>query len=201
GRQKGGRHGGPPSPGETTGGCFLGPALAPHSPLIIREPHPQGTHVMRREDPETRLAAEGATLWEPGAEARARATLTRYMAWLGSARGLSFDSYEALWRWSVTDLEEFWGTIWEFCGIKARRPYGRVLPERRVFDAKWCPGAELNYAEHALARRDGHPAVVSKSEDRPPVTLTYAELAQQVAAVAAALRGLGVRRGDRVVAY
>jgi acetoacetyl-CoA synthetase len=156
---------------------------------------------MRREDPIARPAVEGATLWEPPPEARARATLTRYLAWLGSARGLSFDSYDALWRWSVTDLEAFWGSIWEFCGIKAHRPYRRVLPERRVFNAKWCSGAELNYAEHALGRRDGHPAVLFRSEDRPPATLTYAELAQQVAAVAAALRRLGVRRGDRVVAY
>jgi acetoacetyl-CoA synthetase len=156
---------------------------------------------MRRDDPKTRPVAEGAPLWEPSAEARARATLTRYLEWLKTARGLTFDSYDALWQWSVTDLEGFWGTIWEFCGIKAYRPYRRILSERRVYDAKWCPGAEVNYAEHALGRRDGHPAVVFRSEDRTSVTLTYAELAQQVAAVAAALRRLGVRRGDRVVAY
>ncbi len=144
---------------------------------------------------------EGTTLWEPSAEARARATLTRYLDWLKTARGLTFGSYDALWQWSVTDLEGFWGSFWEFCGIKASRPYRRVLAERRVFDAKWCPGAELNYAEHALARLDDREAVVFRSEDRTPVTLTYAEVAQQVAAVAAALRSLGVRRGDRVVAY
>src|SRR5690349_20757569 len=98
---------------------------------------------MRRDDPRTRPVAEGAPLWEPSAEARARATLTRYLEWLKTARGLTFDSYDALWQWSVTDLEGFWGTIWEFCGIKAHRPYRRILSERRVFDAKWCPGAEV----------------------------------------------------------
>ncbi len=144
---------------------------------------------------------EGTLLWEPAAEDRARAAITRYMAWLASAKGLAFDSYDALWRWSVTDLEAFWATIWEFCGVRARRPYSRILAGRRVEGAEWAAGAELNYAEHALRRRDGHVAVLSRSEDRPPVALTYADLARQVAAVAAALRRMGVRRGDRVVAY
>jgi acetoacetyl-CoA synthetase len=156
---------------------------------------------MRRDETGTRPVAEGTPLWEPSAEVRARATLTRYLEWLKRARGLTFDSYEALWQWSVTDLEGFWGTIWEFFDIKARRPYRRVLAERRVFDAKWFPDAELNYAEHALARLDDREAVVFRSEDRAQVTLTYADLARQVAAIAQALRRLGVRRGDRVVAY
>ena len=154
---------------------------------------------MRRE--EAGPVAEGTILWEPRPEARARAALTRYMEWLKASRGLSFESYEALWQWSVTDLEGFWATFWEFCRIRAHRPYDRVLAERRVFDAKWFPGAELNYAEHALARLDDRTAVIFHSEGRPPVTLTYAGLGRQVAAVAAALKCLGVRRGDRVVAY
>jgi acetoacetyl-CoA synthetase len=145
--------------------------------------------------------AEGTLLWEPSASTRDRAAMTRYLGWLKAKRGLSFDSYDALWRWSVTDLEAFWATIWEFFGVVERRPYTRILAERRVFGAQWCPGAELNYAEHALRRRDDHPAVLFRSEAGPLVTLTYAELTRQVAAIAAALRRLGVRRGDRVVAY
>ena len=111
--------------------------------------------------------------------------------WLGQVLlGLAFESYDALWRWSVTDLPAFSASIWEFCGVRAHRPYTEVLPERRVFGARWFPGAELNYAEHALRRRDEHPAVVFASEDAPPQTITYAELYRQVRAVAAGLRRL-----------
>jgi acetoacetyl-CoA synthetase len=144
---------------------------------------------------------EGTVLWTPTPEQRARANITRYMSWLRETRGLAFESYEALWRWSVTDLEAFWASIWEFCGVRAHRPYERVLEDRRVFAARWFPGAALNYAEHALSRRDAHPALVFAAEGRAPATVTYAELAAKVAAVAAGLRRLGVRRGDRVVAY
>lgn len=127
--------------------------------------------------------------------------MARYLAWLQTHRGLTFESYDALWRWSVTDLEDFWATIWEFCDVRAHRPYDRILEERRVEHARWCPGALLNYAEHALVRRDGHPAVLFRSEDRPLATLTYADLICEVAAIAAALRRMGVGRGDRVAAY
>ncbi len=70
--------------------------------------------------------------------------------------------------------------------------------------ASWFPSAELSYAEHALARRDDHPALIARSETRGlehATTVTYRELARQVAAVRAGLVRLGVTRGDRVVAY
>ncbi|HEX4836127.1 MAG TPA: acetoacetate--CoA ligase, partial [bacterium] len=148
-----------------------------------------------------RSGAEGPVLWAPSERDTARANITRYLLWLKVQKGLAFDSYEALWRWSVTDLEGFWGSLWEFFAVKAHRPYTRVLGERRVFGAQWFPGAEVNYAEHALTRRDEHPAVLFRSEDRPLTTLAYGDLYRQAAAVAAALRRMGVRRGDRVVAY
>jgi acetoacetyl-CoA synthetase len=145
--------------------------------------------------------SEGTVLWQPSEEQKAQANITRYLRWLKEQKGLDFGSYDDLWTWSVTDLEGFWGSIWDFFGVKGHRPYTRVLAERRMPGAQWFAGAELNYAEHALQRRDDHPAVVFKSEVQPLSTLTYAELYRQVAAVAVGLRRLGVRRGDRVAAY
>ena len=50
-------------------------------------------------------------LWTPSAERVERATLTRYTRWLSESRGLTFPDYDALWRWSVDDLEGFWSSI------------------------------------------------------------------------------------------
>ncbi len=144
---------------------------------------------------------DSALLWEPTEQDRARANMTRYLTWLKDVKVRAFASYDELWRWSVTDPEGFWASIWEFFEVLAHRPYTRVLADRRVMGAQWFPGAELNYAEHALRRRDGHPAVLFRSEDRPLTRLTYADLYSQTAAVAASLRRLGVGRGDRVAAY
>ena len=144
------------------------------------------------------------TIWRPSEETIARANITRYLKWLARERGLSFTSYQELWQWSVTDLDAFWSSIWDHFRVRSSRRYERVLARDTMPGASWFPGAELNYAEHALARRDDHPALIARSETRGlenSTTVSYAELARQVAAVRAGLVRLGVARGDRVVAY
>ncbi|MPZ13860.1 MAG: acetoacetate--CoA ligase [Chloroflexi bacterium] len=144
---------------------------------------------------------EGTFLWQPSAERVAAASITRYMRWLRETRGLGFDSYDRLWAWSVTEIEAFWGSIWDYFEVQAHRTDTRVLSDRRMPGARWFPGAEINYAEHALRRRDDHVALLSRSEGGRGAALTYRELHRQVSAAAAGMRRLGVGRGDRVVGY
>lgn len=144
---------------------------------------------------------EGDLLWSPSEERKAQANITRYMAWLRESRGLGFSTYDELWRWSVDDLEAFWGSVWEYFGVRAHRPYERALADRSMPGARWFTGAEINYAEHALRRRDGHVALLYRNEDGAGGEVTYAELGRRVASVSAGLRRLGVGRGDRVAAY
>ena len=147
-------------------------------------------------------AAEPEKLWEPPAELVERARMTEYMRWLAAERGLDFDGYEDLWRWSVTDLEGFWSSIWDFFEVRADGGYDRVLSSHEMPGAEWFAGTRLNYAEHAFAGvDDAEPAILHASELRDLDELSWGELRAQVAAVAAGLRGLGVERGDRVVAY
>ena len=145
---------------------------------------------------------EGALLWEPKEEFKQSTNISRYMRWLENEKGQRFEDYGSLWEWSVTDLEGFWTSVWEFCGVEAREPYTRALADRKMPGARWFEGAELNYAEHAFRNaRPDEPAVIHRSELRPLDTLTWRELRNQVASLAAGLRSLGVERGDRVVAY
>ena len=148
-----------------------------------------------------RRIAEADLLWEPSEERKSRANITRYLRWLEQSRGLTFSSYHDLWQWSVTDLEGFWASIWDFFEIKAYQPYTRVLANRQLPGARWFTGARLNYAEHSLRGRDDHPALQYRSETRPMGSMTYGELRHEVSLVAAGLRRLGVGKGDRVVAY
>jgi len=147
-------------------------------------------------------AAAPEKLWEPPAELVERARMTEYMRWLAAERGLGFDGYDELWRWSVDDVEGFWSSIWGFFGVKADGGYDRVLSTHEMPGAEWFVGTSLNYAEHAFAGKDdAETAILHASELRELDELTWGELRTQVAAVAAGLRGLGVERGDRVVAY
>jgi acetoacetyl-CoA synthetase len=142
-------------------------------------------------------------LWEPSVELAERSRLREYMRWLESECGLKLDDYEALWRWSVSDLEGFWSSIWDFFGVQADGGYERVLGSREMPGAEWFSGTDLNYAEHVFAgKEDGaEAAILHASELRELGELSWGELRAQVAATAAGLRALGVERGDRVVAY
>ena len=150
--------------------------------------------------PLPKQVSEGTLLWEPSEDAMSRSNIAHFMRWLDSEKSLRFGGYQELWRWSIEDLEGFWASIWDYFQVKAARPYSQVLAERRMPGARWFAGAELNYAERALARNDDHPALLSKSESRPLTTLTYRQLNREVASVAAGLRRLGVGKGDRVAA-
>ena len=143
----------------------------------------------------------GDILWTPGEERVERANVTAFIRWLRQTRGLSFANYMELWQWSVRDVEAFWGAVWEYFEIKAT-PYTRVLAERAMPGAEWFAGARLNYAENVLrGARHGPVALLHAAEDGELMPLSWVELSAQVRVLATRLRELGVRPGDRVVAW
>jgi acetoacetyl-CoA synthetase len=145
---------------------------------------------------------EGDLLWTPSAERVAQSNMTAFMQWLQRERGLDFADYMALWRWSVADIDAFWGALWEYFKIEASEPAQRVLGDRRMPGTDWFPGARLNYAQHVLRRAvPGHEAIVYVSERAPLAQVSWDELAGTVRILATQLRALDVKPGDRVVAY
>ncbi|MDG4779285.1 acetoacetate--CoA ligase [Micromonospora sp. WMMD961] len=146
----------------------------------------------------------GDMLWAPPADVRERSRIGGYLRWLREHRGLDFADYDALWRWSTTDLDGFWRSIWDHFEVIAHTPPTATLAERGMPGARWFPGATLNYAENVLrmpGRVEDDPVVIAHGQTRPPVTLTAGELREQVRRVSAGLRRLGVTAGDRVAAY
>ena len=134
-----------------------------------------------------------------------------YQDWLAAERGLSFDSYDALWRWSITDLDAFWQSIWDFFALQSPTPHSAVLANRSMPGAQWFPGAQVNYAQQVLRHVDaahaaGLPAILSHNENSLASgaahrELSWPELRRQVASLALHLRAHGVQPGDRVAAY
>jgi acetoacetyl-CoA synthetase len=146
------------------------------------------------------LPREEPILWAPSDDRVRHATLTRYRLWLGT-RGVKLETYGAMWEWSVREPAAFWASIAEFFEVPLRTPYTTVVEPQGMPGTRWFVGAEVNYAERALARRDSHPALIYVAEDGTTQKLSYQQMYDSVSRAAAGLRRLGVTPGDRVVGY
>ncbi|SFE48561.1 acetoacetyl-CoA synthetase [Paracidovorax wautersii] len=129
-----------------------------------------------------------------------------YQDWLRRERGLAFDGYDALWRWSITDLDAFWQSVWDYFEVESPTPHSAVLARNAMPGAEWFPGAQVNYARQALrhveaAHAAGQPAIISRNEKGLHRELGWPELRRQVASLALHLQRQGVGPGDRVAAY
>lgn len=149
------------------------------------------------------MVKEGDVLWTPSPERIESANLTAFMRWLQERRGLHFATYMDLWRWSTTDLEGFWGAVWEYTGIQASQPYERVLGDNRGMPGTdWFPGARLNFAEHILRNEvSGKEALLYITERHPLKSMTWDEVGGKARILATQLRKMGIKPGDRVAAY
>ncbi len=132
--------------------------------------------------------------------------IRRYQDWLAERHGLRFADYDALWRWSVTELDSFWQSIWDYCDLQSPTPHTAVLARNVMPGAEWFPGAQVNYTQQVLRHTEaaaaaGMPAVISRNEQGLHRELSWPELRRQVAALALHLRDQGVQPGDRVAAY
>ncbi len=129
-----------------------------------------------------------------------------YQNWLHETRDLSFADYDSLWRWSTSDLDAFWQSIWDYFDLQSPTPHSAVLAGNTMPGAQWFPGAQVNYVQQVLrhvqpAHAAGMPAVISRNEQGLQRELSWPELQRQVAALALHLRAQGVAKGDRVAAY
>ena len=143
-----------------------------------------------------------APLWQPSPARIAGANLTAFMARVERDWGVKLAGYDALYDWSVAELEKFWSSVWDFCGVIAETRGKRVLADGdRMPGASFFPDARLSFAENLLRRRDDADAMVFRGEDKVRRRLSHAQVYDQVSRLAQALEAAGVGAGDRVAGF
>jgi acetoacetyl-CoA synthetase len=141
-------------------------------------------------------------LWIPSAQRIATARITDYHRWLHRTRGLDLPTWDALWGWSVADLDAFWSSIREYFDVRMHGSVAPALAREVMPGAQWFPDATLNYVDQVFRHAaPQHPAVIAGNESGALDEIAWHELEQRVGALAATLRARGVQQGDRVVAY
>ena len=142
-------------------------------------------------------------LWKPSAAKIEESNMKAFIRFVQETLhppGLA--DFQSLYRWSVEQPEQFWESVWRFCDVKASRHFGSVVTDfDQMPGARWFPDSRLNFAENLLRHRDDREALVFWNEKGRQSSLTYAELYDQVARVAASLRAMGLSSNDRVAAF
>ncbi|XP_057382114.1 acetoacetyl-CoA synthetase isoform X2 [Balaenoptera acutorostrata] len=146
---------------------------------------------------------ECQVMWEP--DSKKNTQMDRFRAVVGAAYGLALENYDDLYHWSVESYSDFWAEFWKFSGIVFSHTYDEVVDTSKgIADVpEWFKGSRLNYAENLLqhGENDGVALYVAREGREEIKKVSFEELRRQVALYAAAMRKMGVRRGDRVIGY
>jgi len=139
-------------------------------------------------------------LWKPISPEKTQ--MSRLIQIVNESYSENIDSYDQLHQWSIDNIHEFWGEIWDYTKIVHSSNYNKVVDNvTKMPGAKWFPGARLNFAENLLRYKDSRPAIHFKGEGKPIITLSYHEIYNEVEKLSHALRSLGIKKGDRVAGF
>ncbi|XP_067861854.1 acetoacetyl-CoA synthetase [Heptranchias perlo] len=158
---------------------------------------------MSKEDLVCEEIVESKVMWYPDSKRNTRMDGFRNL--INNKFDLNLANYNELYQWSVENYPEFWAEFWKFSGLVSSHLYNEVIDRTKgVADVpEWFKGSRLNYAENLLKHKDDDKvALYAASEGKEEIVkVTFGELKRDVALYAAALRKMGVKKGDRVVGY
>jgi acetoacetyl-CoA synthetase len=142
------------------------------------------------------------TLWAPSREKISASQMYKFMVHVNEKYSDHLSSYDEMHRWSIENPADFWGTFWQYSGIRFAKDFEQVVDDpKKMPGAKWFSGARLNFAENLLGRRDDKIAIIFRDETGMEKYITYRELYDEAHRIAEGLRHLGVKCGDRVAAF
>lgn len=140
-------------------------------------------------------------IWSPNQGQIDQSNMKAFMSYVEKHCDYPLTTYDNLYEFSIQHPEEFWQSVWDFCGVIGS-PGGSVLINGESLEkAQFFPESQLNFAENLLRRRDSDVALEFFGEDRVRQTLTYGELYDQVSQLVILFREWGVQPGDRVAGY
>ena len=141
-------------------------------------------------------------IWTPSAERVKAANVTRFIECLNARKGLKLAGHAGLYEWSVEHPIDFWSELARFADVRIDWGDGPALENPGAMPgARFFPCARLNFAENLLRFRDQRTAIVFRNDRGARREVSYRDLHDEVARIAAGLKTAGVGPGDRVAGY
>ena len=118
----------------------------------------------------------------------------------------NFQTYHNLYQWSIDNIADSWGEIWDYCGIRHSQPYKNVVADTKTMFPRptWFEGAKMNFAENLLyptqeVREDDTAIIAATETTREQVT--WQQLRERVRLCQGGMKAMGLKEGDRVAVY
>ena len=141
-------------------------------------------------------------IWTPSAERVKAANVTRFIECLNARKGLKLAGHAGLYEWSVEHPIDFWSELARFADVRIDWGDGPALENPGAMPgARFFPCARLNFAENLLRFRDQRTGIVFRNDRGARREVSYRDLHDEVARIAAGLKTAGVGPGDRVAGY
>ena len=140
-------------------------------------------------------------LWTPTDIRSASSNLIKFYQFIENKYDASFQNdYGSLWNWSVKENSKFWPSLLEYLNIEYS---GNILPtvtnETDIYDQKYFPNIEINYAQNILNKLNDVP-IVFRNETGFRIEIGKDEIYEKVNKLCSYLRSIGIKKGDRVAA-
>ena len=107
-----------------------------------------------------------APLWRPTQKQIDQSLMSEFMALVNDRYDQSFARYDELYQWSIDDKEDFWSTLWDFCGVIGDKGERVLIDGDDIEKAQWFPDARLNFAENLLRKKSSEIAIYFRAEDQ-----------------------------------
>ena len=140
-------------------------------------------------------------LWTPTDIRSASSNLIKFYQFIENKYDASFQNdYGSLWNWSVKENSKFWPSLLEYLNIEYS---GNILPtvtnETDIYDQKYFPNIDINYAQNILNKLNDVP-IVFRNETGFRIEIGKDEIYEKVNKLCSYLRSKGIKKGDRVAA-
>ena len=140
-------------------------------------------------------------LWTPTNIRSASSNLIKFYQFIENKYEASFQNdYDSLWNWSVKENSKFWPSLLEYLNIEYS---GNILPtvtnETDIYDQKYFPNIDINYAQNILNKLNDVP-IVFRNETGFRIEIGKDEIYEKVNKLCSYLRSIGIKKGDRVAA-